>query len=240
MPLFYAPDFAVEPVLPPDESHHAAKVLRLHSGDEVEVVDGQGALYQARLRDVHPKACRLDVLSTRRLPERRYRLHVALAPTKSIDRTEWFVEKAVELGVDEITPLLTTRSERRQIKEERLQRLAISAMKQSQRAMLPQLHALTPLAALWERLPADTQRFVAHLDEGPRRALQELIQPAGHYVVLVGPEGDFTPDEIQAARREGFLPVTLGDFRLRTETAGIVVCHTAALVHEEGYKVSGI
>ncbi|SDL04249.1 16S rRNA (uracil1498-N3)-methyltransferase [Catalinimonas alkaloidigena] len=232
MPLFFAPDFAVDPRLPADESYHAVKVLRLRAADPVEVVDGKGTWYQARVQEAHPKACRLEVLAQRQVAERPYRLHVALAPTKSIDRTEWFVEKAVELGVDEITPLLVARSERRQLKEERLQRIAISAMKQSQRATLPRLNPLTPLPSFWETVPPDAQRFVAHLEEGRRQALRELIAPRRHYVVLVGPEGDFTPDEIAAARQENFLPVTLGDFRLRTETAGIAVCHTVALLHE--------
>ena len=233
---FYVPGL-VPPhaVLPPDESHHCANVLRLRPPAAVTLLDGQGGVFDARLTSVSAKACRAEVVSHATAHERNYRLHVALAPTRQVDRTEWFVEKAVELGVDQITFLLTDRSERRHLRLDRLEKLVVSAMKQSQRAWLPRLHGPEPLAHFLARPAPGVRRLVAHLAEGPRVALAARLEVGvAAYEVLIGPEGDFTPDEVAAARAAAFEPVTLGAFRLRTETAGVAVCHALALLVGQG------
>ncbi|MGB3617962.1 MAG: RsmE family RNA methyltransferase [Catalinimonas sp.] len=233
MVYFYVPDLRPPLVtLPDDEAHHAVKVLRLRTHDEVALLDGRGYRYLARLVEVSPKRCRAEVLDRYFVHERDYELHVALAPTKSLDRTEWFVEKAVEIGVDQITFVQTEHSERPRLRLDRLEKRAISALKQSQRARLPVLHGLTPLADFLRRPPNGAQRMIAHLapEDTEFPGLDGAVsREEDAYEVLIGPEGGFTPDEVEAAGAAGFRVVTLGAFRLRTETAGIVACQTVAL-----------
>ncbi|MBD0257139.1 MAG: 16S rRNA (uracil(1498)-N(3))-methyltransferase [Cytophagales bacterium] len=234
MHLFFAPDFSVErPFLPEEEARHALKVLRLGVGDGVRVTDGRGNLYEATLAETDAKKCRLAVQHHE--PEsgkRGFTIHVAVAPTKNTDRTEWLVEKCVEIGVDQITFVLCERSERRHFNPDRVEKIVVAAMKQSLKAYLPQLGELVPLRDFLKRTPPG-HNYIAHLVEGERRLLQRVAPPGGTYCVLIGPEGDFTPGEVAAALERGFVPVSLGESRLRTETAGIVACHILNLVNSE-------
>ena len=231
MQLFYAPDIVPpEYTLSEEESKHCIRVLRMACGEELHITDGRGNLYRCEIVDDNPKRCRVRVRDTNsefgKLP---YRLTMAVAPTKNIERFEWFLEKATEVGVSEIVPLLCERSERRALKIERAERVVVSAMKQSLKAFCPALRPLTPLADLLTE-PFDGRRLIAHCD-APRmekRHLFDTLRPHENLLVLIGPEGDFSPAEIDAALRAGFEEITLGRQRLRTETAAVVATVMAA------------
>ncbi len=230
----YAPDLADHAatyVLAEDESKHAVRVLRLGPGAPVVLVNGRGTRATARLADANPKRCLVEIISQTLTPPRPYCVHVALAPTKNLDRLEWLVEKAVEIGVDRLSFLRCARSERRELKLERLAKIAVSALKQSGQAYLPQLDELQDFAAfVAETVPATT--FIAHLAAGERTALAQVVAGAGpNCCVLIGPEGDFTPAEIALALAHGIRPVTLGNSTLRTETAALAAVFTAHLGH---------
>ena len=230
MHRFFAPDIAATLTLPEEESRHCARVLRLVEGDEIEVVDGRGTLYLCRIAMAHPKHCGVEIISQQQcLPHWGSRVELAVAPTKNLDRIEWMVEKCTEMGIDRITPLLCQHSERKVLKTERLHKILVAAMKQSLKAQLPQLDELTPIAQfIGERSTA--QRFIAYCDESlprnERRSLAQVYDPTRDAVVLIGPEGDFDPAEVDAALKAGFIPVTLGESRLRTETAAIMAIAT--------------
>jgi 16S rRNA (uracil1498-N3)-methyltransferase len=230
MHTFFAPDLAgATYTLPEDESKHAVRVLRLTAGDEVELLDGRGGRYAAAVADANPKRCQLRITQHETSPPRPYFTHVAVAPTKNLDRMEWFVEKAVEIGVERISFLRCARSERRELKLERLEKIAISALKQSGQAWLPQLDELTDYTQFVAQTePATT--FIAHLEEGERTALTQVAAHGPGCCVLIGPEGDFTPAEINLATDRGIRPVTLGASRLRTETAALAAVFTVHLV----------
>ena len=227
----FAPDVtatAATYLLSEDESKHAVRVLRVGMGDEVELLDGRGGRYRAAVAAANPKRCQLRITQYETVPPRPYFTHVAVAPTKNIDRMEWFVEKAVEVGVERISFLRCARSERRELKLERLEKIAISALKQSGQAWLPQLDELTDFAAFVGSIePAST--FIAHLEEGERTNLAQVVAAQPRCCVLIGPEGDFTPGEIELALSKGIRPVTLGASRLRTETAALAAVFTAQL-----------
>lgn len=232
MHTFYSPDIVNnQTILSPDESAHCLRVLRLSRGDKVTVIDGKGGMYEAVIIEPDAKACRLEITSTLPThPTRKHQIHIAIAPTKNMDRLEWFVEKSVEIGIDIITPLLCQRSERRVLKTDRLHKLIISTMKQAMVTQLPVLNELTPFNHLVKTLDSTKgNRFIAHCGESPRQQLKKVLLPESDTVVLIGPEGDFTPEEVQLAVENGFMPVSLGSNRLRTETAGIVACHIAVL-----------
>ncbi|GAA3950561.1 16S rRNA (uracil(1498)-N(3))-methyltransferase [Hymenobacter algoricola] len=234
MLTFYAPDLtAPQPTyqLSEEESKHAVRVLRLAPGDAVVLVDGRGGVFQATVADANPKRCQLRLTGHELVPRRAYFVHVAVAPTKNLDRMEWLVEKAVEVGVDRLTFLRCARSERRELKLERLEKIAVSALKQSGQAWLPQLDELTDFAAFVPTLTAETT-FIAHLEAGERTALAQVAAQGTSCCVLIGPEGDFTPQEIEAARARGIRPVTLGASRLRTETAALAAVFTVHLARE--------
>ncbi|MFD2786609.1 16S rRNA (uracil(1498)-N(3))-methyltransferase [Hymenobacter rubripertinctus] len=230
---FFAPDLspaATTYTLPEDESKHAVRVLRLSAGDAVVLVNGQGGVFGAEVADANPKRCQLRVVGHEVLPRRPYGVHLAVAPTKNLDRMEWLVEKATEIGVDTITFLRCARSERRELKLERLEKIAVSALKQSGQAWLPRLVELTDYARfLPTAVPATT--FIAHLEDGERTPLAR-VAAAADCCILIGPEGDFTPDEIAAAFARGIRPVTLGSSRLRTETAALAAVHTVHVARE--------
>ncbi len=211
-------------VLDKEESHHCVRVLRLRTGDKLFLTDGKGLWCTARLEDANPRASRLTIEEQQREYGRRsFHLHVAIAPTKQIDRFEWFLEKATECGIDEITPVLCQQSERRVIKPERLQKVIAGAMKQSMRAYLPRLNpALSLQDFLGQELPS--QAFIAHCGGGERLSFQSTCKAGEDVVFLVGPEGDFSEEEVSAAMDRGFQPITLGPHRLRTETAALVLC----------------
>lgn len=232
MHLFHAPCALHDVVeLSEEEAHHAAHVLRLKAGDRVGLLDGAGTRALAELSLVSKRQVLAQVLEhTRTGPERTARIHIAVAPTKQMDRLEWFVEKAVEVGVDRITPLLTERSERSRLRIDRLHRVAVSAMKQSQRTWLPRIDEATPLSALLQQdIPA--QRYFGWC-EGEHASLMQAYTPTSDAVVLVGPEGDFSAVEAGQLRATGFAAVSIGTARLRTETAALAACMWLSLAQQ--------
>jgi len=206
-----------------EESHHAVKVLRLQEGVNVIVTDGKGKWCEGTLTEAHSKGCVVKIDKTEIQPDRKVRLHVAIAPTKNIDRLEWFLEKATECGIDEITPIFCTNSERTVIKPDRLQKVLVAAMKQSQRAHLP---TLNPAVAFDKFVESNFEgnKFVAHCHPGEKLPLKSALKQSQDTLILIGPEGDFTSEEVELAFVRGFEPVSLGNFRLRTETAAVVSC----------------
>jgi len=212
------------------ESKHAIRVLRLTSGDRVSLVDGRGGWYEAVITGDHPKHCMLKIESARRNSQPlAYHLHLAVAPTKNIERFEWFLEKATEIGISEVTPLICSRSERKQVNDERLEKILISAMKQSQRAFLPKLH---PAVRFRDFLQSGQEGTlgIAHGHTLERRSVLEL-EHRGSYTLLVGPEGDFSEEELMEAKQAGYVPFHLGASRLRTETAALYITAAIALHH---------
>lgn len=237
MPVFYEPAIAHRPILNESESHHAVKVLRLAAGSFVEIADGAGTRYGAEITRPHPKHCEVRILAKTAAPPRPCHVHLAIAPTKHLDRTEWMLEKCVEIGLDEISFLETRYSERRVLKLERLHAVAVSALKQSGQGWLPKLNPLRRLGDFLEMFDSrfsilNSQRFIAHLAKGERKLLHREAASGGRYCVLIGPEGDFSAEEIEHALAAGFQPVSLGPSRLRTETAGLVATHTLNLVNQ--------
>jgi len=233
MSLFYVPSLSSGLVLPEEESQHAVKVLRLQVGDEITVVDGAGGFYTAEIINPHPKHCTFEITRTiLEYAKRNYRLHIAIAPTKNIERLEWFIEKATEIGIDEITPIICRFSERKIIKAERLEKIIVSASKQSVKAYFPKLNPLCTFDELIKNHHA-TQKFIAHCYDDNKKQFQSVIQKSSDILILIGPEGDFSKEEVEKAISVGFIPVSLGNSRLRTETAGVVACHTVCLKNEE-------
>ena len=223
--LFYAPDIKYDMELPQEEAGHCIRVLRMKEGDRIRLTDGKGAFYDAVISAVAGKHCMVHIVSKEvQAPLWRGRLHIAVAPTKLMERNEWFVEKAVEIGVDEITFLKTDHSERDVVKMERIEKIAVSAMKQSQKATLPVLNGMTPFKNFVES-GFEGDRFIAHCESGDKTGLKDAVVPGRDTIVLIGPEGDFSPAEIEMALKAGFKPVSLGPSRLRTETAALVAVH---------------
>lgn len=231
MHLFYTPDIALCHELPADEAAHALRVLRLQPGDEVILTDGQGRFYRARISECNRKRCQVEVeVQEEQAPLWKGHLHLALAPTKNMDRMEWLAEKATEIGFDELTFLNCQWSERHIVKGERIEKILVSAMKQSLKARLPKLNEMTDFMNFVKQ-PFSGQKFIAHCHEGEKRPLRQALLPDEDALVLIGPEGDFSPDEVAEAIRQGFTPVTLGNTRLRTETAALVAVHLMNLAH---------
>ncbi len=215
--MFYLPSLlpsADTIVLTEDESAHCIRVLRKQPGDEIQVLDGRGGLYTAAILDAHPKKCTAKVLNYC-FEEPTVLVHLAVAPTKNMDRIEWLVEKGTELGCTQFTFILTKRSERTKVNMERIHKIAVSAMKQSKRVYLPMLDAPMPLNEFLTKHPGG---WVAHCDDALPR---EQVDASGPLRMLIGPEGDFTPDEVNATLKASYRPVTLGEARLRTETAAL-------------------
>lgn len=232
MALFYVPDLAHGNVLPEEESQHAVKVLRLKVGDDIVIVDGVGGYYKAKITNPHPKHCGFEIVEAQSgFGKRGYKLHIAIAPTKNIERLEWFIEKATEIGIDEITPVVCRFSERKIIKEERLQKIIVSAAKQSVKAYFPRLNPLCTFDDLMKNHQEKT-KFIAHCYDQDKRLLQVEYPKSANVLILIGPEGDFSKDEVEKAVSSGFVPVSLGESRLRTETAGVVACSTVALINQ--------
>jgi len=233
MQVFYTPDIKnITYALTPEESKHAVKVLRMEAGDEVCMIDGKGGLYYGIIDEPDAKKCTIRVIEKiEQYNRRNYYLHIAIAPTKNIDRFEWFLEKATEIGIDEITPLLCQRSERKTVKPERLRKIILSAMKQSIKAYEPKLNPLTKFTDFINN-PDYENIFIAHCEDNPKQSLKSTIEPFNKITILIGPEGDFSPQEIELAKNKRITEVHLGKSRLRTETAGIVACHTVNLIKE--------
>jgi len=212
--------------LPQDEAQHALRVLRLGMGDELHLMDGKGAFHRAVITEADNHHCRYRILeSVPQQPEWTGKIHIAVAPTKNMDRMEWFVEKATEIGFDRFTLLDCRFSERRVVKNERLEKIIVSAMKQSHKAWLPQLDEMTSFHKFITQPDLPAQRFIAHCYEGEKPFLLDLLAPCTPALVLIGPEGDFSIDEVREAEAAGFRSVSLGTSRLRTETAALVAVH---------------
>lgn len=225
MHVFYTPDIASATyTLNEEESRHCSKVLRLGVGDVVQLIDGRGGFYEAEISSVGKRNVELKVIRQEsEYGKRNHHLHIAIAPTKNIDRLEWFLEKATEIGIDEITPIICDRSERRMVKEERLEKVITSAVKQSLTAYHPKLNASTSFADFVKQQTA-SYKLIAHCMEGEKNYAKELVQPHQSYLMLIGPEGDFTAVELALALQNDYKPVTLGQTRLRTETAALYAC----------------
>ncbi len=212
-----------------EESGHCVRVLRYTRGDEILLTNGQGMTYTAVITNPHPKHCEFEVRTAEKQSKHHSNyIHIAIAPTKNVERIEWFVEKCTEIGVDEITPLLCRFSERKQLRIDRLQKIILSAAKQSLTPYLPKLNEMTDCTEFIRRTEEET-RFIAHCYKEDKRDLRNEIKPGMSVVVMIGPEGDFSEQEIAEALQHNFVPVSLGDSRLRTETAGIVACHICNL-----------
>ena len=233
MHLFYTPDIATTLELPQDEAAHALRVLHLTEGAEVMLTDGKGLFYRAEIDIISGKRCYMRIVEII-TPEPLWQghLHLAMAPTKNMDRIEWFAEKATEIGFDELTFLDCRFSERKVVKTERVEKILVSAMKQSLKPMLPVLNGMIPFDKFVVS-PFNGKKFIAHCYEGEKQPLMQTLQPGEDALVLIGPEGDFSPEEVQKAITNGFQPITLGRSRLRTETAALVAVHTMNLVNNK-------
>lgn len=236
MQLFYAPKIR-ENVFYLDEidSKHCIQVLRHRVGDTLTLADGEGTFYEVSISDPHPKRCSFTLIrhwQDETIPTAK--LHIAIAPPKNIARLEWFLEKATEIGITEITPLITTRTERSEVKTDRLQKILVAAMKQTLKAKLPLLNAPVKFAPFIKKYAHSTEypiRCIPHIEPN-NLLLRQIYQKNQNALVLIGPEGDFTNDEVQSALNAGFTPVSLGKSILRVETAGIFVCSLVQIINQ--------
>lgn len=234
---FYAPDLESTLTLAPDESGHCVRVLRKHEGDEITVVDGRGHRYTCTIVDASHKGVGVEIVRCEEVrPHWGCEITLAVAPTKNMDRMEWMVEKAVEIGVDRIVLLRCERSERKVVKTERLTKIAVSAMKQSLKCTLPLVTEMTDCLDFVRNAP-DGVRMMGYCDPSlPRREMVHEYRAGADAVIMVGPEGDFTPAEVQEALRCGFVAVTMGQSRLRTETAGLYAVEAVHIINQLAAK----
>jgi len=234
MQLFYAPDLQGDQhTLEEQESKHIVRVLRMKPGDTIKLTDGKGNLFTGELINDNVRRCEIRIIDVKiDYGMRDYHIHLAIAPTKNINRFEWFLEKSTEIGIDEITPLICQRSERKIIKAERLNKVITSAMKQSVKAYHPVLHDAVFLKNFIQ-LEFKGDKFIAYVEEGEHPSLKSLYTPGKDAIILIGPEGDFSPEEVELAIENGFHTVSLGSSRLRTETAGVAAVHSLALMNNE-------
>jgi len=232
MHVFYTPDIKIKPELPEEEAQHCTRVLRLTQGDEILLTDGKGCFYKAEITVATGKRCLVDLKETIiQEPLWQCHLHIAMAPTKNMDRNEWFAEKATEIGFDELTFLNCRFSERRIIKNERIEKIFVSAIKQSLKARLPKINDMISFDKFVTQ-DFSGQKFIAHCYEGKKPQLKDILRKGEDALVLIGPEGDFSMDEVEKAVKYGFKPISLGKSRLRTETAALVACHTLNLINQ--------
>lgn len=233
MQLFYTPNInSKEYTLPKDESKHCIQVLRKKIGDIIYLVDGRGGFYTASLINENPKSCQLLIeKESHEFGKSGTHIHIAIAPTKKNDRLEWFLEKSTEIGINEITPIICDHSERKVIKIERMNKILVAAMKQSQRAYLPKLNQAITFKSFIQK-DFNSKCFIAHCEKGKKVLLKNTISKGEDIIVVIGPEGDFSINEINLAQNNNFTPISLGENRLRTETAAIVSCHTINLVNQ--------
>lgn len=233
MNVFYAPEINDDSTtLDENESGHAVRVLRMTVGDHAILLDGKGNIYQTVIDENHPKRCRLKITGSEFHPSKGIQLHLGIAPVKMNDRMEWLLEKATEIGISKITPLLCSRSERKNINDERFKKVIISAMKQSMNPWLPELE---PMVSFGEFISRYKDGYIAHCMNHPDKTGVTAMKAENNILrVLVGPEGDFTVQETESAMKSGFKALSLGESRLRTETAGILVCAAVRLINESG------
>ncbi len=232
MNLFYAPEINGQFYsLAEEESKHIIRVLRMKTGDTVFFTNGKGMFFDCRISDANPKSCEVEIIAQKPGSDKRpFYLHMAVAPTKNLNRFEWFLEKSTEIGVDRITPVICSHSERKVVKTERLKRVLTAAMKQSVKSFHPQLDEVTSFSEIIEQ-PFAGEKFIAYIDNAVTLELSKAYTPGKNALILIGPEGDFSPKEVELAKQNGFVPVRLGPSRLRTETAGVVACHTVNLLN---------
>lgn len=229
---FYDPDAGAEfPVLPEEESHHCIRVMRRQTGDQIRVLDGKGGIYEGIITDDRPKKCAYRVTSSSQADPDPYRIHLAISPTKNSDRMEWMMEKCVEIGLHEITFLECERSERSRLRTDRIGKKGVAAMKQAGRYFMPRINQITPFSQFIKACPPETTRHIAWVPAAGSAPHLKQTKPSQAYIVLIGPEGDFTPAEVEEATQYGFKPTSLGQSTLRTETAGLVTCLTLSLIH---------
>ncbi len=235
MQLFYTPELTSETkhfTFSKEESKHIVRVLRKKEDDVLHITNGKGFMFMAKITIADQKNCVIEILSHEFQEPKSYQLHLAVAPTKMNDRYEWFLEKATEIGIDTITPIICDHSERKVIKAERFEKIIQSATKQSLTAYFPELKPAISFSD-FIKTHTDNQLFIAHCEENKKQSLKEALQPAQNVTILIGPEGDFSTKEIELALANNYIPVTLGDTRLRTETAAIVACHSVAFVNQK-------
>lgn len=230
MAIFYTPDIATSPFLSQEESVHCVRVLRLVEGAEIDLIDGKGNFYKAKIVQAHPKHCMVEVLET--IPDKTapFKAFIAVAPTKNNDRVEWFVEKATEVGIGGFYFIATQHSERKTIKVERVEKIVVSALKQSMKAQKPLISTLTDFKKFVTQ-PFEGQKYICHCNPGEKPLLKNLCKPNEPVLVLIGPEGDFSNEEVDMALKNGFKAASLGDTRLRTETAAFVAAHIVGLAN---------
>lgn len=234
MQLFYNPYISEQSntfSFPKDESRHIIKVLRKKAGDTLYITNGKGYLFTAEITIADQKNCVVNIINSEFKKPTDYQLHLAVAPTKMNDRYEWFLEKATEIGITSITPIYCDHSERKKVKTDRFEKILQSAMKQSLHLYLPTLNE--PISFKdYVNQDFSGNLFIAHCEETDKKSLKNEIKPNSETTILIGPEGDFSVNEIETAIKNKFIPVTLGNTRLRTETAAIVACHSVAFINE--------
>lgn len=234
MQLFYNPDITAQTAgffFDREESKHIIKVMRKQSGDKLFVTNGKGYIFETEITLASDTKCTVAIVDSKRIDGPGYHLHLAVAPTKMNDRYEWFLEKATEFGVSEITPLICDRSERKVIKNDRFEKILQSAMKQSLQAQLPKLNE--PVAfSKFIQSDVDGLKLIAHCEDDTKQSLKNIVADHKQITILIGPEGDFSQKEIESALKNKYLAVSLGNTRLRTETAAIAACHSVALMNE--------
>ena len=236
MQLFFNPSIdsnTKEFTFDKNESKHITKVLRKSEGDLLNITNGKGVFFEVLILDSNPKKCMGKIIAETPGDQLMYTLHLAVAPTKLNDRYEWFLEKATEIGITEITPILCDHSERKIIKLERFEKKIQSAMKQSLKAYLPKLNKATTFndfLKLQKKNPQ--QKLIAHCEKTTKQSLKSVLKKRAHTTILIGPEGDFSIDEINKSIGAGFIPVILGKSRLRTETAAVVACHSVSFIND--------
>lgn len=224
MHLFYQEQLPEIKYLDQDESKHCVKVLRMQAGDEINIIDGKGTFYKATITEAHPKKCQFEIIETSAERTPSFHRHLAIAPTKNIDKMEWLVEKATEMGIDEISFFQSFHSERKVIKIERLEKKVVSAMKQSLKARKPILNEILPLGKILNNIKAEN-KLIAYVDFENKIHMKNELSDEQDTLILIGPEGDFTPEEVDLAIKNGFKKVSLGNSRLRTETAALAAVY---------------
>lgn len=235
MNLFYIPKGfnGDHGVLDEEESKHCIRVLRLQPGDEIDITDGKGFFYKAQIEGTSPKHCEIKIISTTESKNTGTgNIHIAIAPTKNINRLEWFLEKTTEMGITDITPVYSRYSERKAIKPERLEKILVSAMKQSLKAYLPTLHKEMTFQQFINQDFTSAEKYIAYCGSYDKKLLQLEYTHNKDVIIMIGPEGGYEEKEVAQAVEKGFIPVSLGPSRLRTETAGIVACHTIHLIND--------
>lgn len=237
MQLFYTTEISENTAtLNKNDSGHLIRVLRKKTGSLIDFTDGKGCLYSGIIEDPDPKKCRISITEIKKEFEKRdFYLHMAVAPTKNISRFEWFIEKATELGIDEISPIICKHSERTTIKHERMERIAIAAMKQSLKAYLPKINEAVSFKDLLQN-STEEKKFIAWINPEVTRQIDEVYDAGKSCLTVIGPEGDFSSEEVDQAKQRNFEPISLGKSRLRTETAAIAACHLVNFINSKNTR----